>query len=246
MKSGKVQKLKELLEAYIKNGDRILIFSQFTTMMNILEAVFENLNVKFMRLDGSTVMATRQDIIDQFTNDTSIPVFMLSTKAGGAGINLACANKVIIFDSSFNPQDDIQAENRAHRVGQTREVEVVRLVTRGTIEEQIHALGESKLALDDRVAGASSGDNPASEKAAEADGEKKVEEMFFKSLEEPKGGDIEMQEKESKAEASDVKVAAGEKSFAKKDRKGISDDTKDLKDEFKTGLRDAGLDVKDE
>ena len=102
---------------------------------------------------------------------------MLSTKAGGAGINLACANKVVIFDSSFNPQDDIQAENRAHRVGQTREVEVVRLVTRGTIEEQIHALGESKLALDDRVAGADAGD-AATEKA----NEKSVEDMFLNAL----------------------------------------------------------------
>ena len=78
---------------------------------------------------------------------------MLSTKAGGAGINLACANKVIIFDSSFNPQDDIQAENRAHRVGQTREVEVVRLVTKGTVEEQIYALGVSKLELDKMIQG---------------------------------------------------------------------------------------------
>ena len=80
-------------------------------------------------------------------------MFLLSTKAGGAGINLACANKVVIFDSSFNPQEDIQAENRAHRVGQVREVEVVRLVTRGSIEEQIYKLGETKLALDERVAG---------------------------------------------------------------------------------------------
>jgi SWI/SNF-related matrix-associated actin-dependent regulator 1 of chromatin subfamily A len=220
MNSGKVNKLKELLEGYIKNGDRTLIFSQFTTMMDILEAVLETLSIKFMRLDGSTPMATRQDIIDQFTTDTSIPVFMLSTKAGGAGINLACANKVVILDSGFNPQDDIQAENRAHRVGQTRDVEVVRLITRGTIEEQIHALGESKLALDDRVAGAS--EDAAAEKKLEADAALAVEDMFFKHLEE---------EKEDKHPKMDDSASAK---------------SKDLRDEFRNGLADAGLDVKAE
>ncbi|KAK4550385.1 hypothetical protein LTR36_003352 [Oleoguttula mirabilis] len=180
MDCGKVQKFKQLVTAYAANGDRVLVFSQFTTLMDILEAVLETMHVKFMRLDGSTRMDTRQDMLDKFYDDTSIPVFMLSTKAGGAGINLACANKVIIFDSGFNPQDDIQAENRAHRVGQMREVEVVRLVTRGTIEEQIHALGESKLALDERVAG--EGASAAEEKQAEKQGEQMVERMFLECL----------------------------------------------------------------
>lgn len=233
MNSGKVNKLKELLEGYIKNGDRTLIFSQFTTMMDILESVLETLSIKFMRLDGSTAMATRQDIIDQFTTDTSIPVFMLSTKAGGAGINLACANKVIILDSGFNPQDDIQAENRAHRVGQTRDVEVVRLVTRGTIEEQIHALGESKLALDDRVAGAA--EDAAAEKKLEADAALAVEDMFFKHLtEEKKDEHPEMDDKDS-IDAMDI--TRDDTASAK---------SKDLRDEFRNGLKDAGLDVEEE
>ncbi|KAK2820056.1 hypothetical protein FQN49_007764 [Arthroderma sp. PD_2] len=157
MMSGKVDKLCELLANYIAIGDRILIFSQFTMVMDILEQVLETQKIKFFRLDGTTSVEDRQSILDAFHEQVEIPVFMLSTKAGGAGINLACANKVIIFDSSFNPQEDIQAENRAHRVGQTREVEVVRLVTRGTIEEQIHALGQTKLALDQRVAGEDEG-----------------------------------------------------------------------------------------
>lgn len=230
MNSGKVKKLQELLEAYIKNGDRILIFSQFTTMMDILEAVLETLSIKFMRLDGSTPMATRQDIIDQFTTDVSIPVFMLSTKAGGAGINLACANKVVILDSGFNPQDDIQAENRAHRVGQTRDVEVVRLVTRNTIEEQIHALGESKLALDDRVAGAS--EDAAAEKKLEADAALVVEDMFFKHLEEEKKDDGTKMDDKAAIDGADV---MGASSTAK---------NADLCDEFRDGLKDAGLDVR--
>ena len=148
--------------------------------MDILEHVFETLDVKFFRLDGSTNTNERQSMIDQFTADESISVFMLSTKAGGAGINLACANKVIIFDSSFNPQDDIQAENRAHRVGQVREVEVIRLVTRGTIEENIQALGETKLALDERVAGEAGADED--DATAEKRGSMKVEEMLVAQL----------------------------------------------------------------
>lgn len=153
MDSGKVRTLLELLKKYKANGDRALVFSQFTSVMDILGWVFDDHDIPFMRMDGSTPIAERQGLMDVFHTDTSIPVFMLSTKSGGAGINLACANKVVIFDSSFNPQDDIQAENRAHRVGQTREVEVVRLVTRGTVEEQIYALGVSKLELDKMVQG---------------------------------------------------------------------------------------------
>ena len=181
MDSGKVAVLSELLLTFKAAGDRVLIFSQFVMVMNILEAVMETLNMRFFRLDGTTKIEERQDMIDQFYDDESITAFLLSTKAGGAGINLACANKVIIFDSSFNPQDDIQAENRAHRVGQKREVEVIRLVTKGTIEESIHALGETKLALDARVAGdgvVAEEDETKAEKA----GAKKVEEMMMKRI----------------------------------------------------------------
>ncbi|KAL9105105.1 MAG: hypothetical protein Q9163_000023 [Psora crenata] len=142
MDSGKVETLGTLLRQYKDNGDRVLIFSQFVMVHDILEAVLETLHVRFFRLDGSTKMDERQTMIDEFYNDPDITAFLLSTKAGGAGINLACANK-----------DDMQAENRAHRVGQSRDVEVVRLVTRDTVEEDIHALGKTKLALDDRVAG---------------------------------------------------------------------------------------------
>ncbi|KAI4119528.1 MAG: hypothetical protein LQ345_000590 [Seirophora villosa] len=185
MDSGKVTRLAELLQEYKRNGDRVLVFSQFVMVMDILEDVMETLGMRFFRLDGQTKIDERQDMIDQFHADTDITVFLLSTKAGGAGINLACANKVVIFDSSFNPQDDIQAENRAHRVGQTREVEVVRLVTKGTIEEQIHALGQTKLALDDRVAGADEATVMAvdDEKQAERLGQQAVEEMLIKELE---------------------------------------------------------------
>ena len=188
--SGKVTALTTLLKTYIANGDRVLIFSQFVMVLNLLEPILDTLDMPYSRLDGDTPISTRQPLIDEFTrSDPPIPIFLLSTKAGGAGINLACANKVVIFDSSFNPQDDIQAENRAHRVGQTREVEVVRLVTKGTVEEQILALGETKVALDERVAGMAGEEQ---DKKAESMGKKQVEEMMLQSLkeeqEEHKGG----------------------------------------------------------
>ncbi|PSN59553.1 hypothetical protein BS50DRAFT_579946 [Corynespora cassiicola Philippines] len=179
MDSGKVAKLVELLKKFRENGDRTLVFSQFTSVMDILQWVLDDLDIGYFRLDGQTPIEQRQQMLDQFYHDESVPVFMLSTKSGGAGINLACANKVIIFDSSFNPQDDIQAENRAHRVGQTREVEVVRLVTRDTVEEQIHALGVSKLELDKMVAGEEGSDQT---QAAEAMGIEAVEKMMLAQM----------------------------------------------------------------
>lgn len=187
MDSGKVRTLCNLLTRFKDQRDRVLVFSQFVMVMNILEAVLESLSIRFFRLDGQTKIDERQDMIDQFYKEEDITVFLLSTKAGGAGINLACANKVIIFDSSFNPQDDIQAENRAHRVGQVREVEVIRLVTKGTVEEQIHALGETKLALDDRVAGDLAVTDDVDNKKAEKQGAKVVEEMVLKQLKGEKG-----------------------------------------------------------
>ena len=112
MDSGKVDKLASLLKKYKGDGDRVLVFSQFTMVMDILESVMETLGMRFFRLDGRTNINERQTMIDQFHEEHDITVFLLSTKAGGAGINLACSNKVIIFDSSFNPQDDIQAGKR--------------------------------------------------------------------------------------------------------------------------------------
>lgn len=179
MDSGKVTKLAELLVRYRANGDRVLVFSQFTMVLDVLEAVMQTLQMQFFRFDGATRIDERQDMIDQFHDEPDVTVFLLSTKAGGMGINLACANRVVIFDLSFNPHEDLQAENRAHRVGQTSEVEVIRLVSRGTVEEQIFALGETKLALDDRVAG--EGASEAEVKDVEMEAAELVEKMWLDS-----------------------------------------------------------------
>lgn len=185
--SGKVAKLVELLQQFMSEGHRTLIFSQFVMVLDILEMVLEREAIGYFRLDGTTKVSERQDLIDEFSaDDNQTPVFMLSTKAGGAGINLAKANKVIVFDSGFNPQDDIQAENRAHRIGQEKEVEVVRLVSRGTVEEQIYAMGLTKLKLDEQVAGDGGEEQPPrkddEETEKEAEGRLMVEEMLFKKL----------------------------------------------------------------
>jgi SWI/SNF-related matrix-associated actin-dependent regulator 1 of chromatin subfamily A len=248
MDCGKVLKFKELVTAYVANGDRVLVFSQFTTAMDILEQVLETLAIKFVRLDGSTKMDLRQELIDTFYNDTDIKVFMLSTRAGGAGINLAAANKVIIFDSGFNPQDDVQAENRAHRVGQTREVEVVRLVTRGTIEEQIHALGESKLALDEKVAGDASA---AEDKALEKAGEQMVEKMLLENLQH-KASDAstsinadDKKDEGSKEKAKGKTLPKSESSGSEAAKKKVKKaEGGDLRDAFKAGLEQKGVKVK--
>ncbi|KAF8544299.1 SNF2 family N-terminal domain-containing protein [Trichophaea hybrida] len=126
MDSGKVEVFQKLLIDMKKGGDRVLVFSQFTQMLDILELVLTTMDMGYLRIDGSTPVEARQDLIDQYHAEEDIMVFLLSTKAGGFGINLACANKVVIFDSSFNPHDDAQASDRAHRVGQIREVEVIR------------------------------------------------------------------------------------------------------------------------
>ncbi|KAF8554163.1 hypothetical protein OG21DRAFT_1497199 [Imleria badia] len=151
--AGKVTVLLRLLEDYFQQKRKILIFSQFTQILDILQAVLKQKNIKYLLLTGSTAVDVRQSLVDEFTEDDSIPVFLLSTKAGGMGINLTAASVVIMFDQDFNPHNDRQAQDRAYRIGQKRDVDVVKLITRGTIEEDMLRLGETKLALDEAVAG---------------------------------------------------------------------------------------------
>jgi SWI/SNF-related matrix-associated actin-dependent regulator 1 of chromatin subfamily A len=107
---------------------------QFTQILDILQALFDKHSLKFVILTGSTPVDVRQSLVDEFNEDNSIRVFLLSTKAGGMGINLTAASVVILFDQDFNPHNDKQAADRAYRIGQTKDVEVIKLVTRGTIE----------------------------------------------------------------------------------------------------------------
>ncbi|KAH6590846.1 hypothetical protein BASA61_005093 [Batrachochytrium salamandrivorans] len=149
----KVIKLKSLLLEMRERGDKVLLFSQFVIMLDILEPVMQLIGIKFIRLDGSTPVALRQGLVDQFNTDSDLTVFLLSTKSGGVGINLTSANVVIMYDIDFNPHNDAQAEDRAHRVGQTREVTVHRLIMNDSIEQHILQCAEHKLLLDARLQG---------------------------------------------------------------------------------------------
>lgn len=148
LESGKFEFLDKKLAELKQGGHRVLIFSQYVIMLNVMEEYMRLRNHTYLRLDGSTAVTIRQQLIDQFSNDPSIFIFLLSTRAGGLGINLTAADTVIIHDIDFNPYNDKQAEDRCHRMGQSKPVTVYRLVSKGTIEEGMLAMAQEKLKLE--------------------------------------------------------------------------------------------------
>lgn len=138
-KSGKMQVVKALLEIWKRSGHKTLLFAQHRIMLDILQDFVQDMpGFQYRRMDGNTSIKDRQDLVDEFNNNPDIHVFLLTTKVGGLGVNLTGANRVIIFDPDWNPSTDIQARERAWRLGQKREVEIYRLMTAGTIEEKIY------------------------------------------------------------------------------------------------------------
>uniref|UniRef100_A0A3B1IBT3 SNF2 related chromatin remodeling ATPase 5 n=1 Tax=Astyanax mexicanus TaxID=7994 RepID=A0A3B1IBT3_ASTMX len=150
--SGKMAVLDKLLPKLNEQGSRVLIFSQMTRVLDILEDYCMWRNYGYCRLDGQTPHEERQISINAFNEPNSSKfIFMLSTRAGGLGINLATADVVIIYDSDWNPQVDLQAMDRAHRIGQKKQVRVFRFITENTVEERIVERAEMKLRLDSIV-----------------------------------------------------------------------------------------------
>uniref|UniRef100_A0A182MBE9 SWI/SNF-related matrix-associated actin-dependent regulator of chromatin subfamily A containing DEAD/H box 1 homolog n=1 Tax=Anopheles culicifacies TaxID=139723 RepID=A0A182MBE9_9DIPT len=149
--SGKFRQLDELLPKMKEEGHRVLIFSQFTMMLDIMEKYLHIRKYGFLRLDGSTAVTERQELIDQYTQDPNLFIFLLSTKAGGLGINLTAADTVIIHDIDFNPYNDKQAEDRVHRMGQKKPVTIYKLISEGTIEEGMLMIAQQKLQLEKDV-----------------------------------------------------------------------------------------------
>jgi chromatin-remodeling ATPase INO80 len=135
--SGKLAKLDQLLAQLKNGGHRVLLYFQMTRMIDLMEEYLTYRNYKYCRLDGSTKLEDRRDTVHDFQTRPEIFIFLLSTRAGGLGINLTAADTVIFYDSDWNPTIDSQAMDRAHRLGQTRQVTVYRMITRGTIEERI-------------------------------------------------------------------------------------------------------------
>ncbi|XP_042491047.1 probable ATP-dependent DNA helicase CHR12 isoform X1 [Macadamia integrifolia] len=150
--SGKFELLDRLLPKLKRTGHRILLFSTMTRVMDILEIYLQLHDYKYLRLDGTTKTEERGTLLKQFNApDSPYFMFLLSTRAGGLGLNLQTADTVIIFDSDWNPQMDQQAEDRAHRIGQKKEVRVFVLISVGSIEEVILERAKQKMGIDAKV-----------------------------------------------------------------------------------------------
>jgi len=148
---GKLQALDQMLSKLMKGGHKTLIFSQMTKMLDILGDYCNMKKWKFCRLDGGMNFIDRQAGIDKFNQDPDHMIFLLSTRAGGLGINLTAADTVIIYDSDWNPQQDLQAQDRCHRIGQTKPVMIYRLVTANTIDHKIVERAAAKRKLEKMV-----------------------------------------------------------------------------------------------
>ena len=148
--SGKLSLLLQLVQNAIESGHRILVFSQFTSMLNLIEEEFKKLRISYYYLDGSTPISQRSEDVKAFNNG-SREVYLISLKAGGTGLNLVGADMVIHYDPWWNPAVEDQATDRVYRIGQKNSVNVVKLITKGTIEEKIYKLQEKKKNLADSV-----------------------------------------------------------------------------------------------
>lgn len=175
--SGKFELLDRLVPKLIKAGHRMLIFTQMTQIIELLEVFMRYRSIKFLSLMGSTKHEERGERIALFNRENSeYPVFLLSTRAGGLGLNLQTADTVILFDSDWNPQMDLQAQDRVHRIGTLREVRVLRLVTNKTIEERILSKASYKRSLDEMVIQAGMYNN----KSTDVERRQKLEEIIKK------------------------------------------------------------------
>ncbi|CAO4373930.1 unnamed protein product [Caenorhabditis nigoni] len=150
--AGKLELLDRILPKLKATGHRVLMFFQMTTMMTIFEDYLNFRQYTYLRLDGSTKPDERGELLKMFNApDSKYFLFMLSTRAGGLGLNLQTADTVIIFDSDWNPHQDMQAQDRAHRIGQKKEVRILRLITANSVEEKILAAARYKLNVDEKV-----------------------------------------------------------------------------------------------
>ncbi|MBI2516600.1 MAG: SWF/SNF helicase family protein, partial [Opitutae bacterium] len=145
--SAKLEAFRELLAESIDEGHRMLVFSQFTSLLALLREELVAQDVAHCYLDGSMTAKARQAEVDRFQGDDEVPVFLISLKAGGTGLNLTGADVVVHYDPWWNPAVEAQAADRAHRIGQTRVVTSYRLICAGTVEEKVMALQDAKRAL---------------------------------------------------------------------------------------------------
>jgi len=155
--SAKLDMLMEMLPEMIDEGRRVLLFSQFTSMLRLIEEAVSRHNISYVKLTGQT--KDRQTPIESFQNE-EVPLFLISLKAGGVGLNLTAADTVIHYDPWWNPAAETQATDRAHRIGQDKAVFVYKLITEGTVEEKILELQERKRALAQAIHQTDAGKKP--------------------------------------------------------------------------------------
>lgn len=160
--SGKLSKLDEMLPVLKAQDHRVLIYFQMTKMMDLMEEYLTFRQYKYCRLDGSSKLSDRRDLVNDWQTKPELFVFLLSTRAGGLGINLTAADTVIFYDSDWNPTIDSQAMDRAHRMGQTRQVTVYRLLVKGTIEERMRDRAKQKMHVQQVVMEGGSGSSGSS------------------------------------------------------------------------------------
>jgi SNF2 family DNA or RNA helicase len=155
--SGKLELLLEIMDQALGSNKKMLVFSQFTSMLAIIRESLEERGWPYFYLDGETPTKQRLDLAESFNQGTR-PIFLISLKAGGTGLNLTGADTVILYDLWWNPAVEDQAADRAHRIGQKNVVQVIRLITEGTIEEKMYQLQEKKRDLIDQVVQANNAD----------------------------------------------------------------------------------------
>ena len=167
--AGKFELLERVLPKFKATGHKVLLFFQMTQIMNIMEDFLRLKGLPYLRLDGSTKSDDRSELLAQFNSpDSPYFCFLLSTRAGGLGLNLQTADTVIIYDSDWNPHQDLQAQDRAHRIGQKNEVRILRLISSNSVEEKILERAQYKLDMDGKVIQAGRFDNKSTNEERDA------------------------------------------------------------------------------
>ncbi|ODN00177.1 ATP-dependent helicase brm [Orchesella cincta] len=203
--SGKFELLDRILPKLKDTGHRVLLFCQMTQLMTIMEDYMNYRGFQYLRLDGTTRSEDRGDLLKKFNDpESGYFIFLLSTRAGGLGLNLQSADTVVIFDSDWNPHQDLQAQDRAHRIGQKNEVRVLRLMTVNSVEERILAAARYKLNMDEKVIQAGMFDNKSTGT------ERK---QFLQSILHQDEGDEEEENEAPDDETVNQMIARGEAEF---------------------------------
>jgi chromatin-remodeling ATPase INO80 len=219
--SGKLGRLDKLLGELKNGGHRVLLYFQMTKMIDLIEEYLTYRNYKYLRLDGSTKLEDRRDYVHDFQTRPEIFIFLLSTRAGGLGINLTAADTVIFYDSDWNPTIDSQAMDRAHRLGQTKQVTVYRMITRGTIEERIRKRALQKEEVQRVVISGGSGGGVDFNTRSR---ENRTKDIAMWLADDDQAELIEQKEKEMAEKEGEAPVKKGRKSALKKKKDVTLDD----------------------